>query len=93
MTGPFYITHCYFQTYAVDRDGTDSAASATAYLCGVKGNYHTAGVSGKVTLNDCESYENGKHNVQSVLVDAYEKGTFPDMYTILACLPEIAEPC
>ena len=63
-----------FQTYAIDRDGIDSAASATAYLCGVKANYYTAGVGGNVYYKDCASYENGKHNVDSVLIDAYKQG-------------------
>lgn len=41
------------QTYCVDKQVADSACSATAYLCGVKANYGTMGLSAKVPLNDC----------------------------------------
>jgi len=64
----------FAKTYALDRDGTDSAASATAYLTGVKGNYHTIGVAGDVRQGDCLGYENGAHNVDSILIDSAKAG-------------------
>ena len=62
------------QTYCIDRDGTDSASSATAYLTGVKARYSTIGVGGKVFLSNCASTDNGDHDVDSVLVDAFRQG-------------------
>lgn len=64
----------FSRTYALDHDGTDSAASATAYLCGVKGNQYTIGVSGAVKYKNCETYENGTHDVESILVDSARAG-------------------
>ncbi|GAB0093479.1 Alkaline phosphatase [Sergentomyia squamirostris] len=42
-------------TYCVDKQVADSACTATAYLTGVKGNYATTGVNGKVPRYDCEA--------------------------------------
>jgi len=64
----------FSKTYAVNKDGTDSAASATAYLCGVKANYNTIGVSAVVERKDCQSFERGDNNVQSILIDAANAG-------------------
>lgn len=41
------------KTYCIDKQVPDSGCTATAYLTGVKGNYDTIGVNGKVKLNDC----------------------------------------
>ncbi|KAK3599101.1 hypothetical protein CHS0354_016358 [Potamilus streckersoni] len=41
------------KTYNIDRQTPDSAATATAYLCGVKGNYATLGVDPTVPRSDC----------------------------------------
>ncbi|XP_053394037.1 alkaline phosphatase-like [Mercenaria mercenaria] len=43
------------KTYCQDTQVTDSAASGTAYLCGVKTNIATIGVDGSVTRGDCAS--------------------------------------
>jgi len=64
----------FSKTYCLDRDGTDSASAATAYLTGVKGNYHTIGVAGAVKEKDCGSYANGAHNVDSILIDSAKAG-------------------
>lgn len=44
MPTPLFL----LQTYCVDTQVADSACSATAYLCGVKANMGTMGVSAKV---------------------------------------------
>lgn len=41
------------KTYCVDAQVADSACTATAYLCGAKGNRGTVGVSGAVPRRDC----------------------------------------
>ena len=43
------------QTYSVDRQVPDSASTATAYLCGVKTNYKTIGVSAAARFDQCNT--------------------------------------
>ncbi|XP_032080818.1 intestinal-type alkaline phosphatase 1-like [Thamnophis elegans] len=43
------------KTYNVDRQVADSAGTATAYLCGVKANYKTIGVSATARYNQCNT--------------------------------------
>ncbi|XP_015674354.1 intestinal-type alkaline phosphatase-like [Protobothrops mucrosquamatus] len=43
------------KTYNVDRQVPDSAGTATAYLCGVKGNYGTIGLSAAARYNQCNT--------------------------------------
>ena len=43
------------QTYNVDQQMPDSAGTATAYLCGVKANYGTLGLSASARRTDCSS--------------------------------------
>ncbi|XP_050834010.1 intestinal-type alkaline phosphatase [Serinus canaria] len=43
------------KTYNVDRQVPDSAGTATAYLCGVKGNYKTIGVSAAARQAECST--------------------------------------
>ncbi|KAK2108298.1 hypothetical protein P7K49_013463 [Saguinus oedipus] len=43
------------KTYSVDKHVPDSAATATAYLCGVKGNYKTIGLSAAARFNQCNT--------------------------------------
>ncbi|NXH03214.1 PPBI phosphatase, partial [Loxia leucoptera] len=43
------------QTYNVDRHVPDSAGTGTAYLCGVKGNYKTIGVSAAARYAECST--------------------------------------
>ncbi|XP_073829485.1 membrane-bound alkaline phosphatase-like [Musca autumnalis] len=62
------------KTYAVDRLVTDSAAAATALLCGVKANYGTVGVSGHVRRGDCEASKNSTHHVDSIAKWALDSG-------------------
>ncbi|XP_063297789.1 intestinal-type alkaline phosphatase [Pelobates fuscus] len=60
------------KTYNVDRQVPDSAGTATAYLCGVKGNYGTIGLNAAAKRTDC-STEKGNH-VQSILKKAKAAG-------------------
>ncbi|XP_036623697.1 intestinal-type alkaline phosphatase 1-like [Trichosurus vulpecula] len=60
------------KTYSVDRQVPDSAATATAYLCGVKGNYRTIGVSAAARYNECNT--TWGNEVFSVLKRAKEAG-------------------
>jgi len=65
--------HCGLsKTYSVDKDVSDSATTATAYLCGVKAQVGTIGVNGNVARGDCKA-QNGNH-VHSILMDAYDQG-------------------
>ncbi|XP_034377602.1 intestinal-type alkaline phosphatase 1 [Arvicanthis niloticus] len=43
------------KTYNVDRQVPDSAGTATAYLCGVKANYKTIGLSAGARFNQCNT--------------------------------------
>ncbi|NWQ82673.1 PPBI phosphatase, partial [Columbina picui] len=43
------------KTYSVDRQVPDSASTSTAYLCGVKGNYKTIGVSAAARYQQCNT--------------------------------------
>ena len=62
------------QTYNVDQQMPDSAGTATAYLCGVKANYGTLGVTAATQRYNCSSaYGN---EVKSVLHRAKLAGTF-----------------
>ncbi|XP_056614201.1 intestinal-type alkaline phosphatase [Triplophysa dalaica] len=53
------------KTYNVDQQMPDSAATATAYLCGVKANYGTLGLSAASRRNDCSTIKGNE--VTSVL--------------------------
>lgn len=52
----------------------DSACSATAYLCGVKANYGTIGVSAHVPLGDCHAGSKSEYHVDSLLAWAQKVG-------------------
>ncbi|XP_033724682.1 alkaline phosphatase, tissue-nonspecific isozyme-like [Pecten maximus] len=43
------------KTYSNDRQTTDSAATATAMMCGQKTNYHLVGLSDQARAQDCSS--------------------------------------
>ncbi|NWI44896.1 PPBN protein, partial [Picathartes gymnocephalus] len=44
-----------FQTYTIDRQVPDSAGTGTAYLCGVKANAKTLGLSGAAVYGKCRT--------------------------------------
>lgn len=56
----------------------DSAGTATAYLCGVKANYGTLGVSASTPRGNCSATFGNE--VSSVLQRAKEAGTFTQLY-------------
>lgn len=80
------------QTYNVDQQMPDSAGTATAYLCGVKANYGTLGVTAATPRSNCNAtYGN---EVTSVLHRAKKAGRFSfthldlDSYLVSHCLDE-----
>ncbi|NWS83303.1 PPBI phosphatase, partial [Toxostoma redivivum] len=60
------------KTYNVDRQVPDSAGTATAYLCGVKGNYQTIGLSAAARYSQCST--TAGNEVISVLERARKAG-------------------
>uniref|UniRef100_A0A3B5KWP2 alkaline phosphatase n=1 Tax=Xiphophorus couchianus TaxID=32473 RepID=A0A3B5KWP2_9TELE len=60
------------KTYNVDQQMPDSAGTATAYLCGVKANYGTLGVSAATPLGDCKAVFGNE--VTSILYRAKNAG-------------------
>ena len=62
------------QTYSIDRQTTDSAATATAYLCGVKSKYGTIGLAGGVERANCQSSKGLE--VNSILADSFREGGY-----------------
>uniref|UniRef100_A0A663E1F2 Alkaline phosphatase n=1 Tax=Aquila chrysaetos chrysaetos TaxID=223781 RepID=A0A663E1F2_AQUCH len=60
------------KTYNVDRQVPDSAGTATAYLCGVKGNYQTVGLSAAARHSQCNT--TAGNEVVSVLERARKAG-------------------
>ncbi|KAF1438941.1 Intestinal-type alkaline phosphatase, partial [Spheniscus mendiculus] len=60
------------KTYNVDRQVPDSAGTATAYLCGVKGNYQTVGLSAAARFSQCNT--TAGNEVISVLERARKAG-------------------
>ncbi|XP_063852528.1 alkaline phosphatase, tissue-nonspecific isozyme-like [Scylla paramamosain] len=62
------------KTYSADKMVTDSAASATAYLNGVKGNQATIGVDARVLLYDCDAMNRPEYHTTSILTDFQNAG-------------------
>nr|XP_020028384.1 intestinal-type alkaline phosphatase-like [Castor canadensis] len=60
------------KTYNVDRQVPDSAGTATAYLCGVKANYQTIGLSAAARAGQCNTTHGNE--VLSVMYRAKEAG-------------------
>ncbi|NXF04786.1 PPBI phosphatase, partial [Smithornis capensis] len=60
------------KTYNVDRQVPDSAGTATAYLCGVKANYQTVGLSAAARHSQCNT--TAGNEVISVLERARKAG-------------------
>ncbi|XP_004610928.2 intestinal-type alkaline phosphatase [Sorex araneus] len=60
------------KTYNVDRQVPDSAGTATAYLCGVKGNYKTIGLNAAAMVGQCNTTFGNQ--VYSVLTRAKKAG-------------------
>ncbi|XP_050431790.1 alkaline phosphatase, tissue-nonspecific isozyme-like [Adelges cooleyi] len=62
------------KTYCVNKQVSDSACTATAYLTGVKGNYETVGLSAAVELFDCPGSVAQENRTDSILQWAQKAG-------------------
>jgi hypothetical protein len=62
------------QTYNVNHQVPDSAGTGTAFLCGVKANYGTLGVTHKVQRGDCDASLESAQRVESILKWFQEDG-------------------
>lgn len=62
------------KTYNIDQQVPDSAATATAILCGVKTNFYTLGVNANVRLNDTNCQKIQKNHVNSIIKQAIDSG-------------------
>lgn len=62
------------KTYNVDQQVPDSAATATAILCGVKTNFYTLGVNANVKLNDTNCQRIQQNHVNSIIKQAIDAG-------------------
>uniref|UniRef100_A0A1I8N073 alkaline phosphatase n=1 Tax=Musca domestica TaxID=7370 RepID=A0A1I8N073_MUSDO len=62
------------KTYAVDKIVSDSANTATAYLCGVKTLYGTLGVNGMVERGNCRAMLDKANHVSSIAQWAIDAG-------------------
>ncbi len=69
------------KTYCVDYQVPDSACTATAYLSGVKNNYGTIGISGKVELNDCTGQMDQSNHIKSIAKWAIDAGKSAGLVT------------
>lgn len=69
------------KTYCVDYQTADSACTATAYLTGVKGNYGTAGVNGKVQRYNCDTGRDPANHVDSIANWAMNAGKVAGLVT------------
>lgn len=68
-----HITVLSLQTYNTNAQVSDSAGTATAFLCGVKANEGTVGVSAAAVRSQCNSTQGNE--VTSILRWAKEAGT------------------
>ncbi|KAJ6636078.1 Membrane-bound alkaline phosphatase, partial [Pseudolycoriella hygida] len=69
------------KTYCVDYQVADSACSATAYLSGIKNNYGTIGISGKVPLSDCVDQMDESNHIKSIAKWAMDAGKSAGLVT------------
>ncbi|XP_022104206.1 alkaline phosphatase-like isoform X2 [Acanthaster planci] len=60
------------KTYNTDQQVPDSAATATAFFCGVKAKRNAIGVDDTATAGDCRSSLNA--TVESIMIDAEKEG-------------------
>lgn len=60
------LLETFLQTYCIDSQVADSACTATAYLCGVKANRATIGVTGNVPYGNCSAGLNTDNHVYSI---------------------------
>lgn len=71
----------FSKTYCEDYQVPDSACTATAYLCGVKANFGTIGVSTAVPWNSCTAGQNTATHVNSIAKWAQDAGKATGLVT------------
>lgn len=71
-----HVCLSFFKTYVLDRMTADSAASATALLCGVKTNYRILGMDGHAVYGNCAESERKSQKLDSILNWAQAAGKF-----------------
>ncbi|EDV93134.1 alkaline phosphatase [Drosophila grimshawi] len=69
------------KTYCANMQVADSACTATAYLCGVKANYGTVGVTAAVHMKDCFAQSQPEHQVASIAEWAQRQGMATGLIT------------
>lgn len=69
------------KTFCVDYQVADSACTATAYLSGVKNNYGTIGISGKVPRFDCVGQMDERNHIKSIAKWAMDAGKSAGLVT------------
>ncbi|XP_030371539.1 membrane-bound alkaline phosphatase [Scaptodrosophila lebanonensis] len=69
------------KTYSVDKIVPDSACTATAYLCGVKAQEGTIGVTGAVPRTDCKAMLDESTHVDSIAKWAIDAGKWAGLVT------------
>ncbi|KAF7494481.1 Alkaline phosphatase [Sarcoptes scabiei] len=69
------------KTYNVDQQIPDSAATATAFLSGVKNNFNTIGVSAKVKRNDNNCHSVQVNSLESIMNWAIKAGKVAGVVT------------
>ncbi|CAN7997686.1 unnamed protein product, partial [Ixodes hexagonus] len=67
------------RTYGLDVQTSDSANTATAYLCGVKANFETLGVDSRIKREDCHS--DPSTHLPSIMQWAQEAGLWTGVVT------------
>uniref|UniRef100_A0A6A7GAM1 Alkaline phosphatase n=1 Tax=Hirondellea gigas TaxID=1518452 RepID=A0A6A7GAM1_9CRUS len=70
------------KTYNTNNQVTDSAASATAYLNGVKGNQATIGVDANVQRGDCQAMNVPEYRTQSLSKDFQDENKSAGIVTM-----------
>lgn len=82
MTYESFPYSTLIKTYSADKQVTDSAASSTAYLSGVKGNQATIGVDSNVKLADCEAMNVQQYHTTSILENFQDAGRSTGVVTV-----------
>ncbi|XP_049865249.1 membrane-bound alkaline phosphatase-like [Pectinophora gossypiella] len=62
------------KTYCLDKQIPDSSCTATAYLAGIKNNYGTVGVDGRVQRRDCLASADKSTHLDSIAAWALDDG-------------------
>lgn len=69
------------KTYCVDKQVADSACTSTSYLCGVKANYATIGLTAKVDARNCGESGKTEYHPSSIAKWAMDAGKAAGLVT------------